>query len=38
MSYARTASFEADPFQGTEHGEVWYELTRSEWNGLAQAL
>ncbi len=31
MRYARTVSSEYDPFPGTEHGEVWYELTRSEW-------
>jgi RimJ/RimL family protein N-acetyltransferase len=34
FSYARTVSLDwLDPFPGTEHGEVWYELTRSEWNG-----
>lgn len=29
MKHARTVSFEADPFPGTEYGEVWYEVTRS---------
>ena len=33
MSYVRTVSFNSDPFPGTEHGEVWYELMRSECNG-----
>ena len=33
MTYARTVSFNSDPLQGIEHGEVWYELTRSEWTG-----
>jgi RimJ/RimL family protein N-acetyltransferase len=33
MNYVRTVSFDADPFPGTEHGEVWYELMRSEWSG-----
>jgi RimJ/RimL family protein N-acetyltransferase len=33
MNYARTVSFDADSFPGTEHGEVWYELTRSGWKG-----
>jgi RimJ/RimL family protein N-acetyltransferase len=33
MNHARTVSFDAAPFPGTEHGEVWYELTRSGWNG-----
>ena len=34
MSYARTVSVDwPDPFPGCEHGEVWYELMRSEWNG-----
>jgi RimJ/RimL family protein N-acetyltransferase len=33
LRHARTVSFDGDLFPGTEHGEVWYELTRSEWNG-----
>ena len=33
MTYVRTVSFDSDPFPGTEHGEVWYELMRSEWSG-----
>jgi RimJ/RimL family protein N-acetyltransferase len=33
MSYARTVYVEGDPFPGTEHGDVWYALTRSEWSG-----
>jgi RimJ/RimL family protein N-acetyltransferase len=33
MNHARTVSFDAAPFPGSEHGEVWYELTRSGWNG-----
>lgn len=32
MSYARTVTFNSGPVPGSEHGEVWYELTRSEWN------
>jgi RimJ/RimL family protein N-acetyltransferase len=36
MSHARTVSCESDSFPGTEHGEVWYEVTRSEWNGSQQ--
>lgn len=31
MRYTRTVSFDADHFPGSEQGEVWYELTRSEW-------
>jgi RimJ/RimL family protein N-acetyltransferase len=34
MRYARTAPCEGDPFPGTEHGDVWYALTRSEWRTL----
>jgi RimJ/RimL family protein N-acetyltransferase len=34
MRYARTAACEGDPFPGTEHGDVWYALTRSEWRRL----
>ena len=31
MNYARTVPFDAsDPIPGSEHGEVWYELKRSE--------
>lgn len=34
MSYARTVYVDfPDPVPGSEHGEVWYELTRSGWNG-----
>jgi RimJ/RimL family protein N-acetyltransferase len=33
MRHARTT-----PFPGTEHGDVWYELTRAEWNGAANRL
>jgi RimJ/RimL family protein N-acetyltransferase len=34
MNYARTVPFEAsDPIPGSEHGEVWYELMRSGWQG-----
>jgi RimJ/RimL family protein N-acetyltransferase len=34
FSYARTVSLDwLYPFPGTEHGEICYELTRSEWNG-----
>jgi RimJ/RimL family protein N-acetyltransferase len=33
MSYARTVSADRrNSFPGSEHGEVWYELTRSEWS------
>jgi RimJ/RimL family protein N-acetyltransferase len=34
LSYARTVMYDGpDPIVGSEHGEVWYELTRSEWSG-----
>ena len=34
MTYARTTPTESsDPIPGREHGEVWYELTRSGWIG-----
>lgn len=35
LGYARTiSSFDwSDSFPGSEYGEVWYELVRSEWNG-----
>lgn len=33
MVYSRTVPFTADTFPGTEHGEVWYELTRALWSG-----
>lgn len=32
MTYARTVPFDPpDPIAGSEHGEVWYALMRSEW-------
>ena len=32
MRYARTVPFETpEPIAGSEHGDVWYELMRSEW-------
>ncbi|MDQ7246816.1 GNAT family N-acetyltransferase [Dongia sedimenti] len=34
MRYARTSACEGAPFPGTEHGDVWYALTRSEWRTL----
>ena len=34
MRYARTVSTDyPDPIPGSEHGDVWYELIRSDWNG-----
>jgi RimJ/RimL family protein N-acetyltransferase len=33
MKHTHTVPCDADTFPGTEHGEVWYELTRSVWNG-----
>jgi len=34
LSYARTVLYDGpDPVPGSEHGEVWYELTRSAWRG-----
>jgi len=36
MRYARTVACEGDPFPGTEHGDVWYELTRAELNEAAR--
>lgn len=34
MTHVRTVAFDSHPFAGSEHGEVWYELTRNEWTGL----
>jgi RimJ/RimL family protein N-acetyltransferase len=32
MKYARTVSVDwPDPIPGSEHGDVWYAVTRSEW-------
>lgn len=34
MNHARTVSADfPDPIPGSEHGVVWYELTRSGWSG-----
>lgn len=34
MTYVRTAAFEGpERIPGGEHGEVWYEMKRSEWKG-----
>lgn len=34
MEHARTVPFDtAVPIPGSEHGEVWYEVMRSGWNG-----
>ncbi|WP_374368855.1 GNAT family N-acetyltransferase [Dongia sp.] len=34
MNHARTITADQpDPIPGSEHGEVWYELLRSGWNG-----
>lgn len=34
IDIARTVPFDSsDPIPGSEHGEVWYELMRSGWNG-----
>lgn len=34
LKYERTVSGDwPDSFPGSEHGEVWYEMVRSEWNG-----
>jgi hypothetical protein len=38
MRHARTTPCEGAAFPGTEHGDVWYELTRAEWNGAASRL
>jgi RimJ/RimL family protein N-acetyltransferase len=38
MRHARSTPCEGPPFPGTEHGDVWYELTRAEWNGTANRL
>ena len=32
MNHTRTVPFHSEPFPGSEEGEVWYELMRSEWN------
>ena len=31
MTHARTVPCDASPVPGSEHGEVWYQLTRPEW-------
>ncbi len=36
MRYARTTPCDGPAFPGTEHGDVWYAVTRAEWNGAAQ--
>jgi len=33
MSHTRTVPVDTDTFPGCEHGEVWYELRRSDWSG-----
>ncbi|URK86835.1 GNAT family N-acetyltransferase [Rhizobium sp. RCAM05350] len=34
LTYARTDHVDwPDPIPGSEYGEVWYELTRTAWNG-----
>lgn len=33
MRFVRSAAFDAPAFPGSEHGEVWYALMRSEWTG-----
>ena len=34
MTYSRTIAVDwPDPIPGSEHGEVWYELTRAGWSG-----
>jgi RimJ/RimL family protein N-acetyltransferase len=38
MRHARTVAIDTVTFPGTEHGDVWYELLRADWNGAAQAL
>jgi RimJ/RimL family protein N-acetyltransferase len=38
MRHARTTPCEGAAFPGTEQGDVWYELTRAEWNGAANRL
>jgi RimJ/RimL family protein N-acetyltransferase len=35
MRYVRAVPCDVASFPGTEHGDVWYELTRSEWEGSA---
>ncbi|WEZ84965.1 GNAT family N-acetyltransferase [Rhizobium sp. 32-5/1] len=36
MTYIRTIPFDGpDPIPGSEHGEVWYEVTHSEWNRVS---
>lgn len=35
MKHARTIVADwPDPIPGSEHGDVWYELARTNWNGL----
>jgi RimJ/RimL family protein N-acetyltransferase len=36
MTYIRTIPFDGpDPIAGSELGEVWYEVTHSDWNGVS---
>jgi RimJ/RimL family protein N-acetyltransferase len=37
MNYTRTVHLDwPETIPGSEHGDVWYELTRAEWNGSAR--
>jgi hypothetical protein len=38
MRQPRTVALDAEAIPGWEHGDVWYELTRSKWSGAAQVL
>jgi RimJ/RimL family protein N-acetyltransferase len=38
MTHARTVPYDFDPFPGSEHGEVWYELTRAAWNDAGRRV
>lgn len=38
MHYVRTVHADyPNPIPGSEHGDVWYEITRAEWNGNGSA-
>ena len=38
MRHDRTVAYDFAPFPGSEHGEVWYELTRAAWNDAARCI
>jgi RimJ/RimL family protein N-acetyltransferase len=37
MHHIRTVAYDFAPFPGSEHGEVWYEITRAQWSDARRA-